>query len=126
MVDGILYCLNLNLFMHFRVVSRRPVTFKTKLSVTTVNNSFWLYISCFLPLRAPFQMLHRDWIEYCNIHKNFNWYRGSLAHNPVQPWGNVKKSLLEVFCIKLSFLHLISNGLNWVSINLLMQIVALL
>ena len=40
MVDDLLYCLNLNLSMHFRVRSRSPVTFKAKLYVTTVNNSF--------------------------------------------------------------------------------------
>ena len=42
MADGILYCLNLNLSVHFRVGSRGPVTFKTKLYVTTVNNSLQL------------------------------------------------------------------------------------
>ena len=40
MADGILYCPNLNVSMHFRVGSRKPVTFKIKLCVTTVNNSF--------------------------------------------------------------------------------------
>ena len=39
MTGGILYYLNLNLSMHFRVESRSPVTFKMKLSITTVNNS---------------------------------------------------------------------------------------
>ena len=34
------YCLNLNLSMLFRVRSRNPVTFKTDLRVTSVNNSF--------------------------------------------------------------------------------------
>ena len=38
--DGILYRLNLNWSMHFRVGSRSPLAFKTKLYVTTVNNSF--------------------------------------------------------------------------------------
>ena len=40
MKDGILYCLILDLSMHFRAGSRSPVTFKMKLYVTTVNNSF--------------------------------------------------------------------------------------
>ena len=40
MVDGTLYCLNLNLYMHFRVGSRRPATFNMRLYVTAVNNSF--------------------------------------------------------------------------------------
>ena len=37
MVDGILYCPNLSLYMHFKVGSRSPAT---KLCVTTANNSF--------------------------------------------------------------------------------------
>ena len=40
MADEILYCLDLNLSMDFRVRSRSPVTCKMKLYVTTVNNSF--------------------------------------------------------------------------------------
>ena len=44
MLDGILHCLNnlnnLSFSINFRVGSKRPVTFKTKLYVTTVNNSF--------------------------------------------------------------------------------------
>ena len=51
MPDGILYCLNLNLSVQFRVQSRDPVTFKTELSVTIVNNSFQL-LSIFLSQRA--------------------------------------------------------------------------
>ena len=42
MANGILYCLNLNLSMHFRVGSRGPVTFKIKLYVTTVKYSLQL------------------------------------------------------------------------------------
>ena len=33
-------CLNLNLYLHFRVWSRSPISFKTKLYVTTVDNIF--------------------------------------------------------------------------------------
>ena len=40
MVDGTLYCLNQNVSMHFRVGSKSPVTFKTKLCVATVNSIF--------------------------------------------------------------------------------------
>ena len=39
MLDVILYCLKLNVSMHFRVTSRGPITSKTKLSVTKVSNS---------------------------------------------------------------------------------------
>ena len=37
--ERILYHINLNLSVCFKVASRGPVTFKIKLSVTTVNNS---------------------------------------------------------------------------------------
>ena len=40
MLDGILYCLNLNWTIPFQVRSRSPGMFKMKLYVTTVNNSF--------------------------------------------------------------------------------------
>ena len=46
MPDGILYCLNLNLFMCFRVRSKSLVTFKTKLFLTTVSNSSQLLPFC--------------------------------------------------------------------------------
>ena len=40
MADGILYCFNLHLSMHFIAGSRSPVTFKMKLHITTIKNSF--------------------------------------------------------------------------------------
>ena len=48
MADGILYCLNLNLSMQFRIGSRSPVTFKKELYVTPVNNKFSVTISYIL------------------------------------------------------------------------------
>ena len=42
MTDRILYCLNLNLSLHLRFGSKSPVTFKMKLYVAWVNNSFQL------------------------------------------------------------------------------------
>ena len=48
MVDGILYCLNLNLSTHFRVGSRSPATFKTKLyqqQSTTVSSHYLFFIT---------------------------------------------------------------------------------
>ena len=39
MLDGILYCLNLNWALPFWVRSRSPDTFKMMLCVTTLNNS---------------------------------------------------------------------------------------
>ena len=55
--------------MHFRVRSRSPLIFMTKLYVTTVNSSRSF---------APSQMLHRALTEYCNmIHENFKMYQRS-------------------------------------------------
>ena len=51
-VDIILYCLNLNLSMDFRVGSKSPVTFKTKLCVIAVNSSFQ-FLPYLLLQRAP-------------------------------------------------------------------------
>ena len=45
---------NLNLSTSFRVVSRSPLTFKTKLSVTTINESFQL-----LPIFCHKELLFR-------------------------------------------------------------------
>ena len=57
MADVIFYCLNLNLSIYLKVQSRSPVTFKMKLYVLTVNNSFQ-------PL-APSFMLHRgNWLMW--------------------------------------------------------------
>ena len=123
MADGILYRLNLNWSMHFRVRSRSPVTFKTKLYVATVNNSFQQV--------APSYMLHRAWIEYCNmIYKTFKKVvrvppSQTHTHYQVQPWENMvtrpprcpKNKIPEVFHIKVSILHLISNELNRVIIS---------
>ena len=47
-----LYCLKQSLSLYFRVGSKRPVTFKMKLYVSTVNNN------SFQPL-APSKMLPR-------------------------------------------------------------------
>ena len=120
MADGILYWLNLNWSI---VGSRSPLTFKTKLFVTTVNNSFQ-------PL-APSKMLCRAWIEYCNmIQKNSKKYQVSppLPHSRIvecnlekiwktHPPRCPKNTFPEVFHIKSSILQLISNGLNEFSIN---------
>ena len=50
-INEILYCLHLNLSMHFRVGSRSLVPFKMELYVTSVNNSFqWLPNFCYKEL----------------------------------------------------------------------------
>ena len=132
MADGILYYLKLNRSLHFRVRSRSPLTFKTKLYVTNVSNS--------IQHLAPSWILHRAWTEYCNmIHENSKMYQGSPlpnihAHIIECNLGKIwkthalrcpKNTIPEVFHIKLSILHLIPNGLNQVSINSLTWIVAL-
>ena len=147
MVEGILYCLNLDLSMDFRVRSRSPVTFKRKLYVTTVNNSFQS-----LPI-----FYHKELQLRCCIGLDLNnvtWstkiLKGTGDHPSPTPsplythihthtlssatlGKYLKLTLLDAltthlqrFFIKLSFLYLISNGLNRVSFNLLTKIVALL
>ena len=61
MMDGILYFLNLNLFLGFRVGSRSPI-FKSKLYVTTVNNNFLL-----LPI-----ICHKEFHPRCFIRLKWN------------------------------------------------------
>ena len=45
MADGIPSCHNLNLSMHFRVGYRSPVTFKTKLYVTTFSSQYLFFVT---------------------------------------------------------------------------------
>ena len=109
MADGILYCFNLNLSIYLKVRSRSPVTFKMKLYVLTVNNSFQ-------PL-APSFMLHRGDLN------NVTWSRKTLkgieGHLPPflllrAPLGKYEKlTLLDALKIDfqrfftLSILHLL-------------------
>ena len=114
MGDGILYCLSQNLSTCFRVQSRDPVAFKTKVSGTTVNNSFLS-----LPIFSH-KELH---LNVAAKYENFNGYCGT----PITALGKYQKpTLLDALKIHfqrvfaLSFLHLMSNGLNGVDISLLM------
>ena len=105
MPDGILPYLNLS--MCFRVGSTSPATFKMKLSVTTVNYSFQLFpIFCHkkLHLRCCIGLELSIVISSTKILKGTGWHH----HDGVISSGNIKNS--KVFCIKLSFLYLISNG----------------
>ena len=81
MADGILYCLNLNLSMHFRVGSRGLVTFKTKLYVTTFNNSF-LLLPVFCQKEVHLRCYIRLELNIVTIHKNPKKYQGTLP--PIQ------------------------------------------
>ena len=89
-----IYCLsNINLSMCFRVRSRRLVTFKMSLYVTTVNNSFKLLpISCHkeLHLRCCIGLELNNVVNM--IQKNSTRYWGA-PHDQVQPWENMKNSL---------------------------------
>ena len=96
-VDGILYCLNLNLSVLFRVRYRSPATYKKELYMTTVNSS-----SQSLPIYF--------------FRKSSTWSSATL--------GKFEKlTLLDALNIHfrrffaLCFLHLISSGLNGVNIN---------
>ena len=117
MADGILYCLNLNWSIHFRVGSRGLATFKTKFYVTSANNSFQS-----LP-----NFCHKEFHLWCCIGLELNivtWstniLKGIEGYTPLPPWLNATL----VFHIKLNFLDLISNGLHGVTINSLTWIVA--
>ena len=61
-------------------------------------------------------MLHRAWIEYCNMILRKR-YQGPHPHDFKKIWKThppkcPKTTLSEVFRLKLSYLHLISNGIN--------------
>ena len=133
MANRILFCLDLNFSMYFRVWSKSPATFKTKIFIITVNNSFQP-----LPI-----FWHKELYLWCCIGLDLNtvtWSTkilkgiGATTYGPI-PWSNAtlgKFILLDALKINfhkffsLSFFHLISNGINGVSINSLIKIVALL
>ena len=125
--------------MCFIVGSRSLVRFKTKLSVTTIDSNFHLLpIFCHkkLHLRCCIGLLLN--IVTCPV-KILKGIRGCLPWSTATLGKYEKLTVLDalkihfqrffalswVFCIKLNFLHLISNGLNEVNINSLTQIVAL-
>ena len=65
--------------MCFKMGSRSPVTFKTKLSVTAFNNSFQLFSKIFVTKSSVSKILHKVLTEYGNmIHKNSKMYWGTL------------------------------------------------
>ena len=111
MADGILYCLNLNLSMYFRVGSRSPVTFKTNLYVTTVNNSFRLLASSLMLHRR--ELNNMTWST--KILKSIDFTLGKIWKT--HPHRCPKNTFSEVFRIKYYAFTVISNGLYGVSIN---------
>ena len=90
MADGILYCFNPDLSIYFKVQSRSPVTFKMKVYVLTVNNSFQ-------PL-APSFMLHGG--ELNNVTWSTKILKGIKCHLPPllllsAPLGKYEKLTLQ-------------------------------
>ena len=67
---------------------RSPVTFKTKLSITTINNSYQLL--AFLSQGAPSLMLFKVWSA--NILERI----GEQSHDQVYCWENMEKSLSQM------------------------------
>ena len=101
----------------FRVRSRSTVTFKAKLSVTIVNNNFQLlsvfcnkelhlrrWIGLVLNIVTFIKLLKQEAppMIQCNLGKIWK------THSPRYP----ENTSPEVFCIRLSFLHLLSNRVN--------------
>ena len=131
MADGILCCLNLNLSMHFRIGSKGPVTFKTRLYGTTVKTVSSRYLFFVRKNSILYVAEGLNWILYYN-RKSSKSYQGTLltiqcnlekiwkTHPPRCP-KNTFPEILRIKCF-----HLISNGLNGVNINLLTLIVAVL
>ena len=129
MADAILHCVNLNLSMHFRVGSRNPAIFNMKLYRTTVNNSFQslpifhhkeLHLRCCIGLALNFltwftKILEDIWAHSSLPAPMIEYSLGKIWKT--HPPRCSKNTYLEVFSIKFSFLHLISNGLHRVNYN---------
>ena len=83
------YCLSLHLSMCFRVQSSSPVTFKTKLSVTTVINISLLLYTHFFSQKAPSWMLQLNVVaRSMKILIDIGW--GGNPYDWVQHWENIK------------------------------------
>ena len=100
MADGILYCLNRNLSMHFRVGFGSLATFKTGLYVTSVNNGFQsLLIFCHKELHLKCCIELELYIVRWSTKILKDIRRTSL---PLPPWSNA-----TLYFFALSFQHLI-------------------
>ena len=105
MSDGVLYCLKLNVSTCFRAGKRSPVTFKTKLSVTTVNSSFQLlpelHIRCSTGFELNIVTWSTDLLKVIPKKQNLPMIESNLekiwkTHTPRCP----KKKFSEFFRIK--------------------------
>ena len=125
MAYAILHCFNLNLSMHFRVRSRNPAIFNVKLYGTTVNNSFQslpIFYHKELHLRCCIELALNFVTWFTKILKGIRALHPMIKCNLGKIWKThpprcSKNTYLEVFSIKFSFLHLISNGLDGVNYN---------
>ena len=105
MTDGMLYCLDLNLSTsYFRVGSRSPVLFKTKLFVTSLSNRFQplcifchkeLYLRCFIGLELNI-VTSRKIAKNIGVTPMFGLNLGKILvghpHHQVEPFENMKNS----------------------------------
>ena len=116
MLDGIIYCVNLNLSICSRVGSRSPVTFKTIL--WNSQNSlqllpiFFYYkeLRCCIGFELNIVAWSTKILKGIGGTSRSSATLGNMKNSPWCP----KNTFPEVFCIALSFLHLIWNGPNGV------------
>ena len=118
-MDGILYCLNLNLYMHFTILSKSPVTVNKKLYVTTANNSFHpLPIFCHkeLHLRG-----HKG--LDLNIVKWFTKILKDIRENPLPtpffPSSMIKYNLGKIWIFQITFFAFNIIWTNWMQCQLI-------
>ena len=105
MTDRMLYCLDLNLSTsYFRVGSRNPVLFKTKLFVTSLSNSFQpicifclkeLHLRCFIGLELNI-VTSRKIAKSIGVTPMFGLNLGKILvghpHHQVEPFENMENS----------------------------------
>ena len=119
MPDGIFYCLNLNWATHFRVEYRNSVTFKTKLYIKTVNNSFQpLAIFGHKDLHLWYCTgLELNTATFTKILKGIGGGIPMTEYNLGKIWKTDPPRRPKK-CISRGFLHeVLSNGLNRVNTN---------
>ena len=133
MPDGILYFLNLNLSVSKSDLGALSHLRQSSLEQSQQQFSATFIFFFFFSQRAPPKILHRVWTEYFNmIHKNSKRYWGAPSSSSATMGKYEKLNLLDTLKIHflgfsvLSFLYLISNGLNRVNIDSLRWILALL
>ena len=79
--------------MHFRVGSKSPVTFKTKLCVTTVNNTFQP-LTIFVTESSTLDFA-KAWIEYWIMITKILKYQGGISYDLEKIWKTHPPKYLE-------------------------------